>query len=198
MADSESLSSQRMASDETDPVELMYERGMTDGMPVVPPTEARVQRMLNATNRDPKALIGVIGPGFGRATVEKIAINAVMAGCRPSYFPTVIAAVEALCEEQFCVHGISVTTFSASPMAIINGPIRHQIGVNGGHNALGHGFRANATIGRALRLMIHNVGGAKPHDISKATMGHPAQYSFCVGENEEDSPWEPLTCRTGV
>ncbi len=197
MADAEALSSQRIAPEETDPVEVMYERGMTDGLPVVPPTEDRVKRMLAGTDRDPKELIGAIGPVFGRATIEKIAINAVMAGCHPSYLPTVLAAVEAMCEEQFCVHGISVTTFSATPMAIINGPVRQQIGVNCGHNALGHGFRANATIGRALRLIIHNIGGAKPHDISKATMGHPAQYSFCVGENEEESPWEPLHVEKG-
>ena len=99
--------------------------------------------------------------------------------------------------EQFCIHGINVTTFSATPMAIINGPIRHEIGVNCGHKALGHGFRANATIGRALRLIIINIGGAKPHEITKATMGHPAQYTFCVGENEEDSPWEPLHVEKG-
>ena len=105
--------------------------------------------------------------------------------------------VEALCEEKFCLHGINVTTFSATPMTIINGPMRQQIGVNCGHNALGHGFRANATIGRTFRLMIINIGGAKPHEITKATMGHPAQYTFCVGENEEESPWDPLHVEKG-
>jgi len=163
-------------------VETCFEKKWTDGLPVVPPTEARVKRMLATTERDPQELIGTIGPNYGRATIEKIAINAVMAGCQPSYFPTVLAVVEAACEDQFCLHGINVTTFSATPMIIINGPIRQQIGVNCGHNALGHGFRANATIGRALRLMIINIGGAKPHEITKATMGHPAQYTFCVGE----------------
>ncbi len=197
MAQSAELSSRRIEVQEEDPVELLYSRGVTDGLPVVPPTQERVARMLAATAWDPKEEIGTIGPNYGRATLEKIAINAVMAGCHPSYFPTVLAAVEAMCEEQFCIHGINVTTFSASPMTIINGPIRHQIGVNCGHNAMGHGFRANATIGRALRLMIINIGGAKPHEITKATMGHPAQYTFCVGENEEDSPWEPLHVEKG-
>jgi hypothetical protein len=126
-----------------------------------------------------------------------VAINAVMAGCHPSYFPVVVAGVEALCEEQFAAHAINVTTFSATPMAIINGPIRHEIGINCGHNALGHGFRANATIGRALRLVILNIGGAKPQEICKATLGHPAQFTFCVGENEEESPWEPLHVEKG-
>ena len=197
MAASTHLSSQHIEVQEDDPVELLYGRGVTDGLPVVPPTQERVARMLAATARDPKEEIGTIGPNYGRASVEKIAINAVMAGCHPSYFPTVLATVEAICEEQFCIHGINVTTFSASPMTIINGPVRHQIGVNCGHNAMGHGFRANATIGRALRLMIINIGGAKPHEITKATMGHPAQYTFCVGENEEESPWEPLHVEKG-
>ncbi len=197
MPETAELRSQRIETQEDDPIELLYSRGVTDGLPVVPPTEARVKRMLAATDRDPQELIGTIGPNYGRATIEKIAINAVMAGCHPSYFPTVLAVVEAACEDQFCLHGINVTTFSASPMIIINGPIRQQIGVNCGHNALGHGFRANATIGRALRLMIINIGGAKPHEITKATMGHPAQYTFCTGENEEESPWEPLHVERG-
>ncbi len=188
--------SQRIQAQD-DPVELLYERGVTDGLPVVPPTEERVTRMLAATTRDPQEIIGEIGPNYGRASVEKIAINAVMAGCHPAYFPVVLAGVEAMCEEQFCIHGLNVTTFSATPMAIINGPIRHEVGINSGHNALGHGFRANATIGRALRLIIINIGGAKPHEITKATMGHPAQYTFCVGENEETSPWEPLHVEKG-
>lgn len=196
MGEPSNLRSSRIdASD--DPVELLYERGVTDGLPVVPPTEERVARMLTETTRDPSEILGEIGPNYGRATVEKIAINAVMAGCHPSYFPVVLACVEAMCEEQFCIHGINVTTFSATPIVMINGPIRKTLNVNCGHNALGHGFRANATIGRTLRLMIINVGGAKPHEITKATMGHPAQYTFCFGENEEQSPWGPLHVEKG-
>jgi len=179
-------------------VELLYERGVTDGLPVVPPTEERVTRMLAATNRDPQEIIGEIGPNYGRASVEKIAINAVMAGCHPSYFPVVLAGVEAMCEEQFCIHGINVTTFSASPMTIINGPVRHQIGVNCGHNAMGHGFRANATIGRALRLVVRNVCRGIPGVLDRASFSNAMRYSFCFGEDEEDSSWVPLHVERGL
>jgi hypothetical protein len=153
--------------------------------------------LLAAVDRDPQEVLGTVGPNYGPASLEKVAINAVMAGCQASYFPVVVAAVEALCEEQFAAHAINVTTFSATPLTIINGPIRHTIGVNCGHNALGHGFRANATIGRALRLIILNIGGAKPQEICKATLGHPAQFTFCIGEAEEESPWEPLHVEKG-
>jgi len=123
MPEAATLSSQRIEIQD-DPIELLYARGVTDGLPVVPPTEERVKRMLAATDRDPQELIGTIGPNYGRATVEKIAINAVMAGCHPSYLPVVLAGVEAMCEEQFCIHGINVITFSATLMVIVNGLIR--------------------------------------------------------------------------
>src|SRR5258706_13431324 len=145
MPESVSLASQRIQVQEDDPIALLYARGVTYGLPVIPPTEGRVTRMLAATDHDPQELLGLIGPNYGRATVEKVAINAVMAGCHPSYFPVVLAGVEAMCEEQFCIHGITVTTFSATPMAIINGPIRQQIGGQYGANALRTGFPANAT-----------------------------------------------------
>jgi hypothetical protein len=181
-----------------DPIEQLYEQGVTDGFPVVPPTRARVERMLaGAPDRSRDELIGTIGPCYGEATVEKVAINAVMAGCKPEYFPVVLAGVEALCDERLCAHGLNVTLFSAAPWAIINGPVRLQIGLNCGHNALGHGFRANATIGRALRLGIMNIGGARPHEITKATMGQPGQYSAIIAENEEESPWEPFHVERG-
>ena len=181
-----------------DPIEQLYEQGVTDGFPVVPPTRARVDRMLaGAADRAPDELIGTIGPCYGEATVEKVAINAVMAGCKPDYFPVVLAGVEGLCDERLCTHGLSVTLFSAAPWAIINGPVRLQVGLNCGHNALGHGFRANATIGRALRLVIMNIGGARPHELTKATMGQPGQYSAIIAENEEESPWEPFHVERG-
>ena len=183
---------------EEDPVEMLFERGATDGLPVVPPTRERVERMLaGAPGRRPDALIGMVGPCYGQATVEKVAINAVMAGCKPEYFPVVLAGVEALCDERFCAHGLNVTLFSGAPLAIINGPVRPQIGLNCGYNALGHGFRANATIGRALRLVIMNIGGARPHGITKAVMGHPGQYTLLVAEDEETSPWEPFHVERG-
>ena len=197
MSEAASLQAERIETQEEDPIEELFARGLTDGLPVVPPTEERVQRMLAAVDRDPQEVLGTVGPNYGPATVEKVAINAVMAGCHPSYLPVVVAAVEAICEEQFALHAINVTTFSATPLTIINGPIRREIGVNCGHNALGHGFRANATIGRAIRLIILNIGGAKPQEICKATLGHPAQFTFCVGEDEEESPWEPLHVERG-
>ena len=139
-----------------DPIEMLYERGVTDGLPVVPPTRERVERMLGAAPwRRPDELIGLLGPQMGRATVEKVAVNAVMAGCRSEYFPVVLAGVEGLCDTAFCAHGLSITLMSGAPLAIINGPVRSRIGLNSGHNALGHGFRPNATIGRALRLGYH-------------------------------------------
>jgi len=183
---------------QTDPIEMLYERGVTDGLPVVPPTRERVDRMLAAAPwRRPDELIGVLGPQLGKATVEKVAINAVMAGCKPDYFPVVLAAAEGLCDTALCAHGLSITLMSGAPLAIINGPVRSKIGLNCGHNALGHGFRANATIGRAIRLITMNIGGARPHGVTKATMGHPGQYSFLVAENEEISPWEPLHVERG-
>jgi hypothetical protein len=183
---------------QNDQIEMLFERGLTDGLPVVPPTRERVERMLaGAPGRRRDELIGVLGPQMGKATVEKIAINAVMAGCKPEYFPVVLAGVEGLCDSVLCAHGLSITLMSGAPLAIINGPVRTQIGLNSGHNALGHGFRANATIGRALRLVTMNVGGARPHGVTKATLGHPGQYTFLVAENEEVSPWEPLHVERG-
>lgn len=181
-----------------DPIEMLFERGVTDGLPVVPPVRERVERMLASVPWRPRdELIGLLGPQMGRATVEKVAINAVMAGCRPEYFPVVLAGAESLCDSAFCAHGLSITLMSGAPLAIINGPVRDRIGLNSGHNALGHGFRANATIGRALRLVTMNIGGARPHGVTKATLGHPGQYSFLVAENEEVSPWEPLHVERG-
>ena len=197
MADAAAFHSQPIDIQENDPFEALFSSGLTDGLPVVPPTAERVMALLAAVDRDPQEVLGTVGPNYGPASLEKVAINAVMAGCQASYFPVVVAAVEALCEEQFAAHAINVTTFSATPLTIINGPIRHTIGVNCGHNALGHGFRANATIGRALRLIILNIGGAKPQEICKATLGHPAQFTFCIGEAEEESPWEPLHMEWG-
>jgi hypothetical protein len=181
-----------------DPIEQLFERGVTDGLPAVPPTRERVERMLDgAPGRTRAELIGTLGPCYGEATVERVAVNAVMAGCAPAYFPVVLAGVEALCDERLCAHGMNVTLFAAAPWAIINGPARLHIGLNCGHNALGHGFRPNATIGRALRLTIMNIGGARPHELTKATMGQPGQYSAIIGENEEECPWLPFHTERG-
>jgi len=141
-----------------DEIEDFFERGVTDGLPVVPPTRARVDAMLAATTRDRHDIVAQVPPNMGRATVEKIAVNAVMAGCRPDYFPVVLAVVEAACDPVFNLHGQSGTTNAASPLIILNGPVRQNLGVNCAAGVFGPGYRANATIGRALRLIMINLG----------------------------------------
>jgi hypothetical protein len=185
------------ADDAPDPVEELYARGVTDGLPVVPPTPARVARAVSAAGRDAADLIALVPPNYGRATVERIAINAVMAGCRPEFLPVVIAGVEALCDEAFNFHGVSATTNFAAPLLVLNGPIRHALDVNCGAGAFGPGWRANATIGRAVSLVALNVGGARPGVVSLSTLSHPGKYTYCIGENEEASPWPSLALEHG-
>jgi hypothetical protein len=156
-----------------DPIEFLFDQGMTDGLPVVPPTPERVLRMLAGTRRDPQELVAVVPPNMGEATVEKVAINAVMAGCRPEYLPVVLTALEAVCTDAFNAHGVMSTTMGASPVIVVNGPIRQRIGMNMRLGALGQGNRANATIGRALRLVLRNVGGARPGGTERSTLGNP-------------------------
>jgi hypothetical protein len=172
-------------------------QGWGDGLPVVAPTEARVQAMLEATPLPPSHVVGVVEPRRGEATVEKIAVNAVLAGCRPSYLPAVIAAVEAVCDPRFNLYAINTTTCCAAPALLVNGPARHALGIECGYSGLGHNGRANATIGRALRLVMRNVGGSLPGVVSKSTFGQPGRVSLCFGEWEERSPWEPLHVRRG-
>ena len=182
---------------ETDLIEVCYQNGWTDGLPVVPPTPDRVERMLAGTNRQPDELIATIPPKWGRGSVERIAINAVMAGCKPEYLPVVIAAVEGITSEKFNLHGIQVTTSLVSPMLIVNGPIRKQLELNDGFNVFGQGWRANATIGRAVRLICTNIGGALPGELDRATFGHPGKYTYCIAEKEEVSSWNPLHVERG-
>src|SRR5438046_9366186 len=141
------------AAAEADAIEALYARGVTDGLPVVPPTRARVERAVAASGRPADALIGLVPPNYGRATVEKIAVNAVMAGCRPEYLPVVLAAVEAVCDDAFDLHGVSATTNAPAPLVIVNGPLRGELDINCGAGVFGSGWRANATLGRALRLV---------------------------------------------
>lgn len=185
-----------LASQE-DEMETCFERGWTDGLPVVPPTEKRVSRMLEGTSRKPDEVVSVIPPNQAPCTVEKAAINAVMAGCKPEYLPVVLAAVEAACMDAFCMHGVLATTYFSGPVLIVNGPITKAIDMNSGINALGQGNRANATIGRALQLIIRNVGGGLPGGVDRATLGNPGKCTFCFAENEENSPWEPLSIERG-
>ena len=137
-------------------------------------------------------------PDLVECTVEKVAINAVMAGCLPEHLPVVLAAVQAACTDTFNMHGLLATTMSVGPMIVVNGPIRRRIGMNSGINAMGQGNRANAAIGRALQLVVRNVGGGRPGGVDRATLGQPGKYTFCFAENEEDSPWEPLSVERGI
>ncbi len=177
--------------------EAMFDRGWTDGLPVVPPTEARVIAMLAGTTREPSDIVAVIPPNLAEASVEKVAINAVMAGCKPEYLPVVLAAVEAVCTDRFNMHGVLATTMGVGPIFVVNGPIRHRIGMNSGINALGHGNRANATIGRAVQLVIRNLGGGRPGEIDRAAQGNPGKLGFCFAEDEEGSPWNSLAEHLG-
>jgi hypothetical protein len=173
------------------------ERGWTDGLPIVPPTEARVAACLRWTDRDPRELIGILPPRQGEATVEKIAINAVMAGCKPEYLPVIIAAIEALADPLFNLDSVQATTHPVAPLIVVNGPIARELGINGGYNCFGQGFRANVTIGRAVRLVLMNVGGGLPGTGDRSTQGSPAKLAYCVAENEAESPWEPLHVEHG-
>lgn len=181
-----------------DPMEALFERGWTDGLPVVPPTADRVLRMLDGTTRSPDEIVAVVPPDLVECTVEKVAINAVMAGCRPEYLPVVLAAVEAACTDEFNMHGLLATTWMSGPVVIVNGPIAGRIGMNSGGNAFGQGNRANATIGRALQLVVRNVGGGRPGEIDRATLGNPGKYTFCFAEDEAGSPWESLAVERGI
>jgi hypothetical protein len=166
-------------------------------LPVVPPTAARVDAMLAAHGCDPATVIAELPPLFAAVTWQDVAINAVMAGCTPAGLPVVAAAVEAIAEGEFNLVGIATTTGSACPMVIVNGPIVQTLGMNAGGNAFGPGNRANATIGRALTLVLRNVGGAVPGELDMSTLGQPAKYGCCIAENEAASPWAPLHVERG-
>jgi hypothetical protein len=185
-------------ADLEDEHEAMFERGWTDGLPVVPPTEARVMRMLDGTTRAPDDIVAIVPPDLVECTVEKVAVNAVMAGCKPEYLPVVLAALEGACTTEFNIHGLLATTWFSGPLLIVDGPIAKRIGMNSGINAMGQGNRANATIGRALQLTIRNVGGGRPGGVDRATLGWPGKYTFCFAEAVDTNPWEPLAASRGV
>ena len=177
--------------------EFMFDQGFTDGLPVVPPTPDRVVRMLQGTRRDPHDIVAMVPPNLAPATVEKVAINALLAGCKSEFLPIVIAALEAVCTEEFNGHGVFATTMGASPVMVVNGPIRHKLNMQMGMSALGQGNRANAAIGRALRLAIRNIGGARPGGTERSTFGNPMKFTMCFAEWEERSPWTPLHVERG-
>jgi hypothetical protein len=185
-------------ADLEDEFEAMFARGWSDGLPVVPPTEARVLRMLEGTSRAPDEIVAVVPPDLVPVSVEKVAVNAVLAGCKPEYLPVVLTAVEAACTDEFNMHGVLATTMPVGPVMIVNGPIRRRLGMNSGINVLGQGNRANLTIGRALQLVVRNVGGGRPGEVDRATHGSPGKISFCFPEDEEGSPWEPLATWRGA
>ncbi len=181
----------------SDSVEYCFERGWSDGLPVVPPTAERIYRMLQATTRAPSEVLGPMPPLLTACTVEKVAINAVMAGCKPEYLPTVLAAVEAALDPAFCLHGLLATTWFSGPMIIVNGPARKALGMNWAGNVLGQGNRANATIGRALQLTVRNIGGGRPQETDMSTFGHPGKLGCCFAE-DEDTLWTTLGEDRGV
>jgi AhpC/TSA family len=183
------------ASTNADEMEEMFERGWTDGLPVVPPTEERVEKMLGT--RTGQTSLGEVAPAMGEATLERLAACAVLAGCRPEYFPVVVAAAKAALDTRFNLHGQAVTTQPAGQLIIVNGPVRHELSMNSEMGALGPGNRANLTIGRALRLMIELTGGGMPGTLDRSTLGHMGKIGFCIAENEEVSPWEPLHVERG-
>jgi hypothetical protein len=184
-------------ADTSDPVEVCYQRGWSDGLPVTPPTDERVLAMLGGTRRRADEVIGKIPPYLGTCTVEKVAINAVLAGCKPEYMPVLLAALEAALEPVFTLHGVLATTYFSGPIIIVNGPIARAIGMNSGINVLGQGNRANATIGRALNLIVQNVGGGRPGEADRSTLGAPSKYTLCFAEDETDPSWEPLSVARG-
>ncbi len=178
-------------------IEYAYRMGWTDGLPIVPPTAALVQATIAAAGRAPDTVLARMTPRNRVCTVEKAAINAVMAGCEPRYFPVVCAVLDAVSEEAYNFFASTASTGGSAQFIVVNGPIRRELGINGGPNCYGPGFRANATIGRAMRLILLNVFGMQPGVTDRATQGHPGKYSFCIAEDEEASPWEPWHVERG-
>ncbi|MBW1695472.1 MAG: hypothetical protein JRH18_02415 [Deltaproteobacteria bacterium] len=176
---------------------LFYHRGWTDGLPIIPPAKDRVNRMVEHCGFDENTLIGNLPPAGGAATVKKIAINAVMAGCMPEHMPVLIAAVKAMVQEKFNLYAIQTTTHPAAVLTLINGPLGRELDFNCRYNAMGQGSLGNATIGRAIRLILVNIGGASPGVLDRSTQGSPAKYSYCFSENEEENPWEPFHVERG-
>jgi hypothetical protein len=175
----------------------MYRRGFTDGLPVIPPTEAAVKELLDYASLPPDEVLGSIPPDDEPLTATQAAINSVMAGCLPEYFPVVVAAVKAVTAPKFNLLGIQTTTNPVAPVLVVNGPVRELLDINSRRGCLGPGRRANATIGRALNLILLNIGGNTPGEVDKAIHGMPGKFTFCFGELEEENPWEPLHVEHG-
>jgi peroxiredoxin len=184
--------------DDDDPYEFCYAAGFADPLPVIPPTVERVERMLAATTLAPDQIVARVPPNYGMATVEKIAANAVMAGCKPEMMRVLIPLIRAACDERFNIHGVQATTHFAAPLVIINGPIRRELGFACASNVFSNVARANSTLGRAFQLILTNIGGARPGELDMSTLGNPGKFSYCVAENEEENPWSPLHTEFGL
>ena len=180
-----------------DEFEFFLEKPWSDGLPVVTPTDERISRMLSATTRNPEQIIGPIPPAMEIATVASVATHAVMAGCKPEYLPVVLGATELMLQTEFNVNGVQGTMHGVAPMMIVNGPYAVEIGIHGGSGCLGPGFRANASIGRAIRLMLMNIGAGLPGISSMTVFGMPSRFTYCLTENSEDNPWESLSVSKG-
>jgi len=186
------------AADPVAAIEICFENGWTDGLPVVPPSVDRIWAMLDAMGKQPEEVLGEIPARNRKITAEKLAINSVMAGCLPLYAPVLLAATEALCDPLFSVHGPTASTSGMGILTIVNGPLASQIGLNAGENLFGPGWRANATIGRALRLLLRNVCGAVPGTLDRSCFGHPGKFTYCIAEDEARSSWIPLHVERGI
>ncbi len=192
------LTSKRyVVADPAEAIELCFERGWTDGLPVMPPTEERVGVMLDAARLRPGDQVAYIAHRAVSVTAEKVAINAVMAGCKPEYMPVVVAAIEGIGDPAWSYHGPGTSTAGAAVLAVVNGPIARALDINCGDNLFGPGWRANATIGRAVRLVMRNVCGSRPGTLDRGTLGHPGKLSYVIAENEAESPWTPLSVERG-
>ena len=198
MAQSESASRTFQVPDTVEAIEFYFEQGLTDGLPVVPPTPDSVARFLDASGLGAGDVVGTMPTRKREITAEKVAINAIMAGCKPEYMPVVTTAISAMCEEKFNLHGTSASTAGTGHMVLVHGPIVKELDINYANNLFGPTKRSNATIGRAIRLIIMNVCGSVPGILDKSTFGHPGKYSYCFAENEELSPWQPLHVERGL
>ncbi len=187
----------QQTADAFEAIESYFERGWTDGLPIIPPTPEAVELFLRTAKLQPDRILGVEPTKGAVVTAEKAAINAVMAGCKPEYMPVVAAAVEAITEDQFSLHGISVSTMGAGILLVVSGPIVDRLGINTAESVFGPGNRANATIGRAVRLIVSNVIGTRAGELDKATLGHAGKYTWCIAEKVNRLPWEPLHVARG-
>ncbi|HYC45221.1 MAG TPA: hypothetical protein VED01_07005 [Burkholderiales bacterium] len=178
--------------------ELYQRNGWTDGLPIVAPAEENVRAFLAAGRLSPDELVGIEPVRRRHISAEKVAIAAVMAGCLPEYMPVVVAVIKAMCEPEFGLHGATASTGGSAPFVVVNGPVRTALGMNATHNVFGNASRANATIGRSIRLFILNVLGGIPGQLDRSTIGHPGKYTFCIAEDEEDSPWRALSAERGI